>query len=67
MNIARILAELREELDTLNAAIVSLERLQNVTPRPDESRSRKRLPPAHARLCSTEPVKTERRRLKSLG
>jgi hypothetical protein len=33
MNIARVLIELRAELEVLNAAITSLERLQHVAPR----------------------------------
>jgi hypothetical protein len=33
MDIAKVLVELREELDILNAAIANLERLQHVGPR----------------------------------
>ena len=40
MNIGKILAELRSELETLNDAILSLEKLQNVAPRRGRPRTR---------------------------
>ncbi len=50
MDIGKVLAELREELEMLNGAILSLERLQNVPPRRSRPEDSPRKPALHRPL-----------------